>query len=80
MGRFSQILEAGLIIWWKRNGERLPRWSKACKDILLLQPSSAAAECHFIELSQIDKSLHSKILYIETSVILQYNSNFVMFS
>jgi len=29
--------------------------------MLLLQPSSAAAEHHFIELSQIDKSLHWKI-------------------
>ena len=58
LGRFSQILEAGLIIWWKRNGENLPKWSKACKDMLLLQLSSAAAERHFIELSQIDKNLH----------------------
>ena len=58
IGRFSQILEAGLVIWWKRNEENLPKWSKACKDMLLLQPSSAAAERHFIELYQINKSLH----------------------
>ena len=30
--------------WWKQNGSALPSWAGAAKKILLLQPSSAAAE------------------------------------
>ena len=30
--------------WWKRNATSLPKWSETAKKIVLLQPSSAAAE------------------------------------
>uniref|UniRef100_A0A1X7T8Q5 HAT C-terminal dimerisation domain-containing protein n=1 Tax=Amphimedon queenslandica TaxID=400682 RepID=A0A1X7T8Q5_AMPQE len=30
--------------WWNRHSSQLPYWSKVCKSLLLLQPSSAAAE------------------------------------
>ena len=30
--------------WWKRNASDLPHWAEATRTILLLQPSSAAAE------------------------------------
>lgn len=30
--------------WWKKNSRSLPMWSKAARLVLLLQPSSAAAE------------------------------------
>ena len=59
-------------MWWKRNEKSLPKWSKRA-DMLLLQPSSAAAERHFIELS--DRQELALKDYIETSVMLQYNSN-----
>ena len=29
------------IAWWK---DHLPKWSQACKYVILIQPSSAAAE------------------------------------
>ena len=32
------------LLWWRRNSDSLPAWSAACKKVLLLQPSSAAAE------------------------------------
>ena len=30
--------------WWKRHEADLPKWSRAARQILLVQPSSAAAE------------------------------------
>lgn len=27
--------------WWKRNSHNLPKWTKAARQVLLLQPSSA---------------------------------------
>ena len=29
--------------WWRKHETELPHWSKACKMVLLVQPSSAAA-------------------------------------
>ena len=37
--------------WWKVHEERLPNWSSAVKKVLLVQPSSAAAERAFSLLS-----------------------------
>ena len=61
--------------WWKLNASALPNWSEAAKRVLLLQPSSAAAERVFSLLNssfgnQQDNSLQD---YIESSVMLQYN-------
>ena len=62
--------------WWKRNEEVLPNWSSTCKSVLLVQPSSAADERVFSILSNsfTDRQEHSLKDYIETSVMLQYNS------
>ena len=32
------------ILWWKNRKNELPNWSRACKLVLLIQPSSAADE------------------------------------
>ena len=37
--------------WWMKHETELPHWSKACKMVLLVQPSSAAAERVFSLLS-----------------------------
>ena len=37
--------------WWKKHSNELPHWSAACKLVLLVQPSSAAAERVFSLLS-----------------------------
>ena len=63
--------------WWKRNAGALPHWSQAAKKVLLLQPSSAAAERVFSLLKntfgeQQDNSLQD---YIECSLMLQYNKH-----
>ena len=57
-------------------GERvLPNWSIACKTALLIQPSSAPAECVFSLLNNSFKDNQARALedYIETSIMLQYN-------
>ena len=48
-------------------------WSKAYEDILLLQPSTAAAKCDFFILSNPFSDRQKLVLkvYIETSVMLQ---------
>ena len=33
--------------WWKQHSQDLPCWSNACQPVLLMQPSSAAAERAF---------------------------------
>ena len=61
--------------WWKTNASALPCWSLAAQKIVLVQPSSAAAERFFSLLKssfgdQQDKSLKD---YVESSLMLQYN-------
>ena len=63
--------------WWKQNASALPNWSEAARKILLIQPSSAAAERVFSLLTnsfgnQQDSSLQD---YIESSLMLQYNKH-----
>ena len=61
--------------WWKTHEEKLPTWSEACKLVLLLQPSSAAAERVFSILSSTFSSSQESSLedYVQVSVMLQYN-------
>ena len=60
--------------WWRRHEEDLPNWSKGCKDVLLIQPSSAAAERVFSILNNSFNERQNRSLqdYIEASVMLQY--------
>ena len=30
--------------WWQRNEDTLSKWSRACRDMLLIEPSSATAK------------------------------------
>ena len=61
--------------WWKRYKTDVPNWSAAACQVVLVQPSSAAAERVFSILStsfgtQQDVALQD---YIECSTMLQYN-------
>ena len=62
--------------WWRSHQHELPNWSKACKTAFLIQPSSAAAEHVFSLLKNSFKDNQASALedYIETSIMLQYNS------
>ena len=64
-----------LLVWW--DADDLPYWSKACSDVLLIQPSSAVAERLFFSIltnSFSDRQNHSLQDYIETSMMMQFNS------
>ena len=65
-------------MWWKRqrHANDLPHWLKACKILLLVQPSSVAAERVFSILSNsfTDTQRSSLEDYIETSIMIQYNN------
>ena len=64
------------LTWWRDHKDELPLWASACKCVLLLQPSSAAAERVFSILSNSFNSQQESSLedYTELSVILQYNN------
>ncbi len=61
--------------WWQMNAEGLPHWSAAARKILLIQPSSAAAERVFSLLSNSFNQQQYQALqdYVELSLMLQYN-------
>ena len=64
------------LVWRKSHSADLLHWSTATADILLVQPSSAAAEHVFSLLKasfrpQQDDTLND---YIQTSLMLQYNN------
>ena len=42
-----------LVAWWKRHAIELPKWANAFKEVLLVQPSSAAAETVFFNFKKI---------------------------
>ena len=61
--------------WWKLNSTTLPHWSNCAKKVLLIQPSSAAAERVFSPLKasfgdQQDSCLQD---YVQASLMMQYN-------
>ena len=61
--------------WWQRHRQEVPHWCTAFKLVLLVQPSSAAAERVFALLQNSFTQRQSSSLedYIETSIMLQYN-------
>ena len=61
--------------WWKRHSETLPHWSAAASTIVLVQPSSAAAERVFslLKCSFGDQQETTLQDYIETSLMLHFN-------
>ena len=67
--------ETDTLLWWQNHSTYLPYWSSALKDVLLVQPSSAAAERVFSLLKasfgpQQDSSLQD---YVQSALMLQYN-------
>ena len=61
--------------WWKDHSDDLPCWSAAAGKILLVQPSSAAAERVFSLLQNSFGSFQDAALadYLQASIMLQYN-------
>ena len=65
--------EIDLINWWKRHAIELPKWANAFKNVLLVQPPSAAAERVFSILQRFTAQQQSSLEdYIELSVMLQF--------
>lgn len=75
MAKCNEIGSVSDIDWWRINSEHLPKWSACVKQILLIQPSSAAAERVFSLLTSsfTEQQIHSLNDYVETSIMLQYN-------
>ena len=66
--------------WWKNHATELPKWSEAFQLIVLVQPSSAAAERVFSLLQTFQNQQESSLEdYIELSIMLQYNSHLLNF-
>ena len=66
------LSEINIIAWWKRHAIEFPKWANAFKKVLLVQPSSAAAESFFFSILQIFTAQQQSSLedYIELSVML----------
>ena len=63
------------VAWWKSHSTELPKWADAFRYIVLVQPSSAAAERVFSILQGFTAQQQSSLEdYVELSVMLQYNS------
>lgn len=67
--------ECETITFWKQYANGIPKWKEIAARVLLLQPSSAAAECVFsiLKNSFSDQQLSALEDYLEASLILQYN-------
>ena len=66
---------AEILPWWKQYSQDLPNWSGAASLVILVQPSSAAAERVFslLKNSFTEKQDSSLQDYVETSLMLQFN-------
>ena len=71
----SVLNEEQKVEWWHRQEERLPRWVTVVKQVLLIQPSSAAAERVFsiLKASFNEQQDCALVDYIQASVMAQYN-------
>ena len=63
------------LVFWKEYESTLPTWSQAARQVLLVQPSSAASERVFSLLrNSFGERQHSSLQdYIKASLMLQYN-------
>ena len=62
------------VAWWKSHAMELHKWANAFRLVLLVQPSSAAAERVFSILQHFTAQQQSSLEdYLELSVMLQYN-------
>ena len=62
------------VAWWKSHAMEFPKWANAFRLVLLVQPSSAAAERVFSILQHFTAQQESSLEdYLELSVTLQYN-------
>ena len=61
--------------FWRDNAVALPKWSESARTVMLLQPSSAAAERVFSLLNNSfgTQQLSSLEDYLEVSLMLQHN-------
>ena len=61
--------------WWHDHKDQLPHWASAVMKVLLVQPSSAAAERVFSILNSSfnDQQEHALVDYLQASVMTQYN-------
>ena len=57
------------------HADQIPNWSLAVKNVLLVQPSSAALErvCIILAASFNDQYYHALADYIQANAMLQYN-------
>ena len=76
LSRSTGSSEINIQAWWKNHEGEIPAWSKACKLMLLVQPSSAAAERVFSLLQNSFNGKQTRALedYVSASVMMQYNS------
>lgn len=77
LAKASQVHgEFNILEWWKLHENELPNWASTAKKVILIQPSSAAAERVFSLLNNsFNDKQHSCLEdYIESSIMLQYNS------
>ena len=62
------------VAWWKSHVMELPKWANAFRLVLLVQPSSDAAERVFSIVQRFTAQQQSSLEdYLELSVMLQYN-------
>ena len=68
--------EINVLEWWSQHSKEVPSLANARKQILLLQPSTAASEKVFSLLQNSFNNRQAQALgdYIETALILQYNN------
>ena len=61
--------------WWHSREERLPRWATTVRQVLLIQPSSAAAERVFsiLKASFNEQQDCALVDFFQASVMAQYN-------
>ena len=70
-----QLLAEQKVQWWRNHEAQLPSWSDAVKKVLLVQPSTGAAERVFSILNAFfgHQQNHALQDYLECSIMAQYN-------
>lgn len=64
------------LVWWAVHRDTLPHWVVLIRKLLLVQPSSAAAERVFSFLNTLSAQQEGALEdYIEASVMIRYNDN-----
>mmetsp|Transcript_2927 Transcript_2927/g.6892 ORF Transcript_2927/g.6892 Transcript_2927/m.6892 type:complete len:113 (+) Transcript_2927:373-711(+) len=70
-----EIYSEGILLWWRRNADKISEWAKAARIVFAITPNSASVERVFAKLRNMfgEDQMHSLSDCLRAALMLSYN-------